>query len=152
MRGKLFRVFKDLCLIVLMGFMYMGIEVLWRGRTSIFMGLVGGTCGLLIGELNEHSAFYVRKMWEQSLIGTLITLAIEFISGVILNIWWKLDIWDYSGMYGNILGQICIPYAFLWFLLMPTAVFVDDWLRYKLFKEEKPSGLISNYISLFTLK
>lgn len=130
----------------------MGIEILWRGHTDISMMVVGGLCGFLVGRLNEHPKFYERKMWEQCLTGALITLCIEFISGMILNVWLKLNIWDYSGEFGNVYGQICLPYAGWWFLLMPLAIFTDDWLRYKLFGEKKPSGLIEYYMDLFTNK
>ena len=33
-----------------------------------------------------------------------------------------LDVWDYSGLPGNVLGQICPAFGLLWFLLMPFAI------------------------------
>jgi len=126
----------------------MVLEGLWRGWTNISMLFVGGLCAFLVGKLNEHKAFYNREMWEQCLIGTIITLCIEFISGLILNVWLGFQIWDYSNTWGNIYGQICLPYAALWFLLMPFCIYVDDYLRYKLFNEEKPVGLLENYRDL----
>jgi uncharacterized membrane protein len=146
------KLYKDLILIIIMGTMYMGIEILWRDYTDISMMFVGGLCGFLVGRLNEHPKFYDRKMWQQCLIGTLITLCIEFISGMILNVWLKLNIWDYSKEFGNVYGQICLTYAGLWFILMPLAIWLDDWLRYRLFKEEMPTGLVSYYLDLFTNK
>jgi uncharacterized membrane protein len=113
------------------------------------MLVVGGIAAFLIGRLNEQPTFYNRKMWEQCLIGTLIILILEFVSGVILNIWFQLGIWDYSNIWGNILGQICIPYAIIWFLLVPFNIYVDDYLRYKFFEEEKPEGVMQNYKELF---
>ena len=38
----------------------------------------------------------------------------------------------------NILGQISLPFSLIWFLLSGIIIIVDDWLRYKLFKEDKP--------------
>ncbi|OOM82509.1 hypothetical protein CLPUN_02110 [Clostridium puniceum] len=127
----------------------MVLEGFWRGWTNISMLFVGGLCAFLVGKLNEHSTFYDRKMWQQCLIGTVITLFIEFISGLILNMWLSFNIWDYSNTWVNVYGQICLPYAFLWFILMPLCIYVDDWLRYKLFNEEKPLGVKENYINLF---
>ncbi|WP_353851693.1 hypothetical protein [Clostridium sp.] len=75
---------------------------------------------------------------------------IEFTSGIILNVWLKLNIWDYSNTWGNLYGQICIPYAIIWFFLVPLAVFGDDYLRYKIFGQKKPDGLLKNYKDLFT--
>jgi len=146
------KIIKDLILIFIMGVMYIGIEILWRGHTDVSMMFVGGLCGFLVGRLNEHPVFFERKVWEQCLTGTLITLCIEFISGMILNVWLGLNIWDYSNEFGNVYGQICLTYAFLWFLLMPLAIFTDDYLRYKLFKEQKPSSLLEYYKDLFTNK
>lgn len=143
------KVCKDLVLIFLMGISYMGIEIAWRGHTSWTMGVVGGLCGFLIGRLNEHPTFFERKMWQQAITGTIITLCIEFISGMILNVWLGLNIWDYSDEPFNLMGQVCPQYGVLWFLLMPTAIWVDDWLRYKLFEEEKPSSFLSYYKDLF---
>ncbi|WP_017751884.1 putative ABC transporter permease [Clostridium tyrobutyricum] len=127
----------------------MVLEGIWRGWTHISMLVVGGIAAFLIGRLNQRTSFYDRKMWQECLIGTIIILVLEFISGMILNVWLRLDIWDYSNMWGNLYGQICIPYAVLWFLLVPLNVFVDDYLRYRLFEEKKPSGLMKNYIDLF---
>ncbi|OOM78928.1 hypothetical protein CLPUN_17840 [Clostridium puniceum] len=126
----------------------MVLEGFWRGWTNISMLFVGGLCAFLVGKLNEHPTFYDRKMWQQCLIGTVITLFIEFISGLVLNMWLSFNIWDYSNTWGNVYGQICLPYAFLWFILMPLCIYVDDYLRYKLFQEEKPLGLKENYINL----
>ena len=142
------KIYKDLILICTMGAIYMVLEGLWRGWTNISMLVVGGLCAFLIGKLNEHPAFYNRKMIIQCFIGTFITLFVEFISGMILNVWLEFHIWDYSNTFINVYGQICLPYAFLWFLLMPFCIYIDDYLRHKLFHEEKPIGLLENYKDL----
>lgn len=146
------KAYKDLILICTMGDIYMVLEGLWRGWTNISMLVVGGLCAFLIGKLNEHPTFYNRKMIVQCFLGTFITLFVEFISGMILNVWLKFHIWDYNNTWGNICGQICLPYTLLWFILMPLCIFTDDYLRYKLFHEEKPSGLLEYYKNSFTGK
>jgi hypothetical protein len=139
---------KDAIIIFVMGALYMVLEGLWRGWTNISMLVVGGLCGFLIGKLNKQPDFY-RKIWEQCLIGMLIVLVIEFISGMILNVFLQFGIWDYSNIWGNFYGQICIPYAILWFLLVPLVIYVDDYLRFRLFEEEEPQELLKNYKNLF---
>ncbi len=114
------------------------------------MLVVGGLAAFLIGRLNEHPQFYDKKMWQECVIGTLIIVVLEFTSGLILNVWLGLDIWDYSTETFNLLGQVCLSYALLWFLLIPTCVYLDDYLRCKLFGEKKPVGLLKNYKDLFT--
>lgn len=146
------KIYKNILLILIMGVIYFCLEILWRNFSSPWMVLVGGVCSYLIGKLNEQPLFFERNMWQQCLTGTIITLSIEFISGMILNVWWKLNIWDYSDLPFNLYGQISLYYAGLWMILMPLCIYVDDCLRYKLFNEEKPKGLLSNYIDLITGK
>lgn len=67
----------------------------------------------------------------------MVTVA-EFVAGLILNVWLGLGIWDYSDMPGNILGQICPQFSFAWLGLSLVAIVLDDWLRYWLFREDKP--------------
>jgi len=147
MQYAIMKIKKDLLLIFIMGALYMVLEGLWRGWTNISMLVVGGLCGYIVGKLNEQRVFY--RMWEQCLLGTVIILLIEFISGMLLNVYLQLGIWDYSDIWGNLYGQICIPYAILWFLLVPFVIYVDDYLRFQLFAEEEPEEFMQNYKNLF---
>lgn len=139
---------KNMILIFIMGALYMVMEGLWRGWTNITMLLVGGLCGLLIGKMNER---YGQKLtiWEKCLLGTAIILLIEFISGMILNVFLQLGIWDYSNIWGNLYGQICIPYAILWFLLVPLVIYVYNYLKHFLFQEKEPGLFWDSYKNLF---
>jgi len=147
MQYAIMKIKKDLLLIFIMGALYMVLEGLWRGWTNISMLVVGGLCGYIVGKLNEQTVFY--RMWEQCLIGTVVILLIEFISGMFLNVYLQLGIWDYSDIWANLYGQICIPYAILWFLLIPFVIYVDDYLRFRLFAEQEPEEFRQNYINLF---
>jgi uncharacterized membrane protein len=113
------------------------IETLWRGYSHISMFIVGGICFVLIGLVNEYLSFQT-PLWKQQLIATAIITSIEFIAGLILNIWLQLNIWDYSNLSFSLLGQISLKYSILWFLLSLLAIVLDDWLRWWLFDEEKP--------------
>lgn len=77
-------------------------------------------------------------LWKQMAICAFGITLIEFTSGFILNIIMQLHIWDYSNMPLNILGQVCLPFMLLWFILSLVAIVADDWIRYLLFGEEKP--------------
>ena len=134
---KLLLFFKYLFLSVIGGFAYYSIEMLYRGYSHYSMFILGGLCFILIGLLNE--------IWDwdtciekQVSIGLLIVLILEFIAGCILNIWLGLRVWDYSNLPLNILGQICMPFALLWVPIIIVAIILDDYIRYKVFKEEKP--------------
>jgi uncharacterized membrane protein len=128
---------KKLILFLIGGISYYLIEILWRGYSHLSMFMLGGICFVLIGLINE---FYDWNMplWKQMLIACLVVTVAEFVAGVILNIWLGLDIWDYSNLTFNLLGQISLQYSILWFFLSLPAIVLDDWLRYWLFEEERP--------------
>ena len=115
----------------------MGVEILYRGYTHWTMGVLGGVCFILIGLINEVFT-WSTPLWLQSIIGATIVTVLEFISGVVLNIWLRLGIWDYSQMPFNLLGQICLPFSVIWIGLSVLAIVSDDYLRFYLFDEEKP--------------
>ena len=53
----------------------------------------------------------------------------------IVNIILGWNVWDYSNLPGNLLGQICPQFTVLWFFLSAVAVYLDDWIRYLLWGE-----------------
>lgn len=131
----LFILFKYAVLFVFGGTLYMSIELLWRSKTSISMGIVAGIAFISIGLLNEILNWN-DSFWLQCLCGCLLITVLELISGTILNIWLGLNIWDYSDRWGNYCGQICPLFSFFWFLLSGVAIILDDGLRHLLFNEE----------------
>lgn len=128
---------KIFILFLIGGFIYVAIELGFRGHSHWTMFLLGGLCFILIGGLNNYIPWEMSII-KQGIIGALIITSLEFIFGLVLNLYLNLGIWDYSNMPFNILGQICLPFSIAWFFLSLVAIFVDDWLRYVLFKEEKP--------------
>ena len=132
------RLCKHLILFAAGGCIYYLIEMLFRGYSHWTMMVLGGICFVLIGKINE--SFFTERMplLLQGIIGACIVTALEFVSGLILNVWLGLDIWDYSNQPYNVMGQICLLFSMLWILLSIVAVVVDDWLRYILFGEERP--------------
>lgn len=116
---------------------YMGIEMLFRGRTHWTMGILGGACFITIGFLNE-SINWEMPLVSQMFLGSICVTVPEFIFGVILNLILKLNIWDYSNLPYNILGQVCLIFSCAWFFLSAVAIILDDLLRWKVFGEEKP--------------
>lgn len=119
------------------GVIYLIIELLWRGRTHWTMGVVGGLCFILLG-MNQKLFTTNTPLLLQAMIGTLFVTAVELLSGIILNIWLGLDIWDYSMLPFNILGQISLQYILLWLPLSLFAIIVYNWLRHWLYNEELP--------------
>ena len=134
---KIKNVIKMVVLLLIGGTTYFGIEMLWRGHSHWTMALVGGICFVLIGAINEYFPWELG-MVQQAFAGASIVTCAELIAGLILNVWLKLGIWDYSNMPFNLWGQICLPFFFAWVALSVVAIVIDDYLRYWLFNEEKP--------------
>lgn len=147
---------KVLVLWFLLGSAYFVIEGIWHipsgGYANIVMLPIGGLCGICIGAINQIPKFYNMKILYQSIISTIIILGIEFLSGCILNLWLGLGIWDYTGLPLNILGQVCPLYGILWFLLSPLVIWLEDYLRYKLWNEGEYYTISSIYRDLITFK
>lgn len=147
---------KVLVLWFLLGSAYFVIEGIWHipsgGYANIIMLPIGGLCGICIGAINQIPKFYNMKILYQSIISTIIILGVEFLSGCILNIWLGLGIWDYTDLPLNILGQVCPLYGILWFLLSPLAIWLEDYLRYKLWDEGEYYTISSIYGDLITFK
>lgn len=140
------KLYKQMLLFFAGGSIYITIEIIWRAimnstPTHWAMFLVGGFLFLVLGGINEWIPWEVPLL-RQCLIGTIVILVTEFISGCVLNLWLGLGIWDYSDKALNIMGQICPQFALAWFLLAGVAIILDDYLRYWLFGEEKPHYIL----------
>ena len=133
----LLTIFKYLLLWEIGGCVYYSIEVLWRGHSHPSMFILGGICLICVGLINE--VFPWNTYFElQVLIGDCIVLLLEFTTGCIVNIGLGLNVWDYSNMWGNILGQVCPLFVILWMPVIAAAIFLDDWIRWQYLGEEKP--------------
>ena len=125
------------CLFLIGGAIYVLIELVYRGYSHWTMFLLGGLCFVLIGGVNEYIPWEM-PLWLQAGIGAVIITALEFICGCIVNLALGWNVWDYSNTPLNILGQVCLPFAIIWFVIAHLGIVLDDYLRYWLFKEEKP--------------
>ena len=113
------------------GGLYVLIELLYRGRSHISMFLTGGICFWAIGMLNE--LWPGAPLSIQAVLGGAMIVAAEFATGLIVNRWLGLGVWDYSGAAHNVMGQICLPFAAWWAVLAAGAAIADDLLRLALF-------------------
>lgn len=126
---------KHLILFFIGGIIYVALEVIWRGYTHWSMFVVGGVAFLLIGGINEYFPWSM-PLWKQCGIAMLIVTLLEFISGCILNLWFGLNIWHYTVL--EVLGQVSLPFMAVWYFLSAAGIVMDDYLRWKIFGEEKP--------------
>lgn len=119
------------------GATYVALEVIWRRYSHWTMLLLAGILFIIIGLLNEVWSWNLKFIY-QVLISTIIATILELFTGLIVNVCLGWNVWDYSNVPFNFLGQICLPYTFLWVILSAVAIILDDVLRWKFFNEEKP--------------
>ena len=111
---------KNPVLFFLGGAAYVGLELLWRGRSHSSMFLAGGTCFLLLGKLS-------RCNWSPALkclAGSGIITAVELLTGLLVNR--DYSVWDYRGVPLNFMGQICLMYSLLWIPVSLGAFFLYE--------------------------
>lgn len=127
---------KLILLFLMGGMIYFAIEVAYKGDSHYSMFITGGFCFLLIGGINcyfDRNMPLVQQMFFSAIIITLL----EFISGVIVNLGFHLNVWDYSSIPFNFMGQICPRFFCIWFFLSLIGIFLDDFFRERMFGEEK---------------
>jgi len=95
---------------VLGGWIYVLLEILWRGRSHSSMFAAGGLSLLLIGQLEETKPKLPLPL--RALTGAGIITGVELAVGLLVNRAYK--VWDYRRLPGNFLGQICPQFCLLW--------------------------------------
>ena len=103
-------ILKKIFLFSLGGSGYVGLELLWRGRSHSSMFLAGGLCFLLLGGLNRTKP---RLPWLlRGILGAGIITGVELLMGLVVNR--AYAVWDYRNMPFHFQGQICLPFSLLW--------------------------------------
>jgi len=87
---------------------YVGLELLWRGRSHVSMFAAGGLSFLLLGKIRETNLPHLAK----PVAGAAVITAVELGTGLLVNR--DHHVWDYRALPGNFKGQICLPFSLLW--------------------------------------
>lgn len=124
---------KNCLLFLVGGGAYVGLELAWRGRSHISMFAAGGICFLLIGKLNTAEPKLPLPL--RVLTGAGIITMVELAAGLIANR--DYGVWDYRGLPGNFLGQICPAFTALWVPVALAALGLYSWLDARLDKALK---------------
>lgn len=121
------KVKKDFVIFSIGGISYGAIEILWRKYTHWTMLIAGGVCFLILFKIFDK--FNQLTMIKKCLTGTGVITAVEFLCGCIVNIGFKMNVWDYSNLPFNIMGQICPIYSLIWAGLTVPISFICSFLR-----------------------
>ena len=110
-----------------MGFFLYGlVEILLRGYTHWTMTLTGG---ILLTVLYVTDLTSRLSLPVSCLAGALIITSAELPIGIIDNIIMDWNVWDYSDMPLNLMGQICLPFSCFWSILCLPAFGVCSGIR-----------------------
>ena len=101
-------ILRKSALFTLGGAAYVGVELLWRGRSHSSMFLAGGTAFLLLGQLGKRKI----RLPARALAGSAVITGVELAAGLVFNRDYR--VWDYRQMPLHFKGQICLPYSLLW--------------------------------------
>lgn len=109
------------------GVIYSAVEVIFRGYTHWSMTL---TAGLSLLIMYRHFDSHPEEgILTRCLFGMVTITTLEFIAGCIFNIALNYDVWDYSDMYLNFMGQICPTFCAAWFLISLPAAIICEYVR-----------------------
>lgn len=111
---------------------YSTIEYLFRGYTHWSMALTGGACLLTF-------YYYVVENREvpiaiKAAVGAVIITVYEFCVGIIVNLYYGWHVWDYSGQPGNLMGQICPLFTFIWYVLCFSLLMVTRLIEHRILR------------------
>ena len=135
------RISQCLFLWALGGCIYYGIEVTFRGFSHWSMFVLGGTC-MVFFWLQGYVLNWQVPLWLQIIRCVIFVTAGEFITGIIVNKWFNLAVWDYSDQPFNILGQVCLPFVIIFSGLCVIGIFLSGYLIHWLYQEPKPKYFV----------
>lgn len=121
------RIFELMSAFILGGSSYVMIELLYRGHSHISMAIAGGISFLILHML--FSRYPEMSMLVKCAVGLVVISSIELLFGVIVNIYLKLGVWDYSNQKFNLWGQICLRYSLYWAVLTVPIAYISKLLH-----------------------
>lgn len=110
------------------GTVYQSLELFWRRRTHWSMFFAGGICAVLLQYLC-NGVFFALPLIFKCLLGAIIITGVEFAFGCTVNLKLGMNVWDYSNVKGNVLGQICPFFSALWCVLSLPALLLLEFLH-----------------------
>ena len=114
-------------LLIIGGALYCLGELYFRGRTHLSMWLCGGICLSFIYFVSTRlNGANVLKL---ALISCIFITTTELIFGYVFNVLLKLDVWDYTSLGVNFLGQISLPFSIIWFLISVPSIYACRFIE-----------------------
>lgn len=106
-------------LFVSCGFIYYMIECFYRGYSDISMFILAGLLGVFCIDTPNNIWSFNLDYGLQVLISTIFCIIGEGITGLIINVWLGLNVWNYSNLWGTFFfGQCNVFFCVIWMLIV----------------------------------
>ena len=131
------KISKILFFLVFGGSLYYSFEVMFRGFSHWTMFVLGGICFVFFysqGKLTN----WTEPLWIQTFRATVFVVSMEFITGIIVNKFLDINVWNYEDMPLHLFGQICLPFAVIFSGLCVMGIILSGNMSHWFFGEEKP--------------
>lgn len=125
------------------GYSYFLLELIYNGNSNWFSFILGGICFRIIDKIR---LFNLNTIYKCIISGMMIT-TVELLTGIFFNLLLNWNMWDYSLLPFNILGQICLPFSLIWIVLSFPAIKLDEMLTKKIYIQESPANKIKPNLS-----
>lgn len=107
------------------GLLYGLMELVWRGWTHWSMLICGGLCMSIMYLISASALPFALKL----ILSALSVTAVEFTAGCLVNLCLGWQVWDYSALRWNLLGQVCPQFFLLWLGLSVPGLMLCRLLR-----------------------
>ena len=104
------------------GNVYCLIELIYRSKTHYSMFFCAGLAVIIMLFIYRSNKAISPVIF--GLIASLVITALEFIFGIVFNLFLNEKVWDYSNTPLNIMGQICLPFSVIWFFFGLLLLFI----------------------------
>lgn len=112
-------IIKKIGLFLTSGYIYYFIECLYRGYSDISMFILAGLLAVFCIDTPNNIYGFDLDYTIQILISTILCTIGEGCCGLIVNVWLRQNVWDYSQLIGTFFfGQCNIFFVFAWALLI----------------------------------
>ena len=125
-RGDFFHMIETTAIFLSGAAIYGTIETLSRGWTHWSMLLAGGVSMSIMYHIANRSHF---PLWQKWVLSAAVITTIEFLCGLLFNIYLNWHIWDYSSRAFNLMGQICPAYTCMWLAISVPGIWLCGKFR-----------------------
>lgn len=132
-------IIKKSLLFIIIGLTYILCEYIFRGHSHISMFILAGICGVFFIDTPNNIYTFELDYGLQVLISAILCTFGEGVTGIIVNRWLNLHVWDYSSLsFGTFFwGQCNVFFVAVWALLIGfIGIPLCDAYNYYICKEE----------------